>query len=116
MGRISETLYSSYLKERQGARLLESDHGFLIYKTVKDECFICDIFVSKDKRGSGVLTELISALKDIAIFDGAEFITGTIHLADPHATKTLSSAIRQGFQIARAEGGVILIAMKLKEE
>ena len=46
--------YSEYIKERKGAELFQDEDGFFTYRILGTDFFIDDLYVSKDKRKTGI--------------------------------------------------------------
>lgn len=113
---IADTLYAKYINERQEASIVETTCGFATFKIINGECFIIDMFVDESQRKIGHGRELVGAVEELAKESGCINLTANIFLADKNASKTLISALICGFQVVRAEAGVLLIAKKVKEE
>ena len=111
---IRDTLYAKYMKERQNAEILENENGFIVYGIGGEECFLMEIYIEPSSRGGPTLKRLMDTLSDIAMECGCKSISATIHVVDPHATKTIASAIKIGFEIKVAQNGIIIIAKNLK--
>lgn len=109
MGKISETLYAKYIEDRLNAKVLEDDLGFIIYKIAGEECFIIDM------KAGGNGRQLVDQLSQIAKNKNCKFISANIHLADDGANKTLISSLMVGFEVVRAEVGILSIVLKLTE-
>lgn len=67
------SLYSQYVKEREGLFIIENDYGFLTYSLKNDILFIHDLFVTKEKRKSNIafqmLDESMSKAKELGIIE-----------------------------------------------
>jgi ribosomal protein S18 acetylase RimI-like enzyme len=70
--------YSSYIKERSGLEVLESEYGFVTYKFRHPDCYIQDIYVVPEKRQSGIAAEMADKVADIAKSKGYKILTGSI--------------------------------------
>lgn len=113
MGLIGETLYAKYIKERAGRDILENESGFIIYRCHGEECFLVEMFIDTEKRGSRLFADLIRNLSDIAKVAGCKIITATVYVADSGKEHTLSSVFKLGFKILKAEQGVILVGKEV---
>ena len=111
---IKNTKYAKYIKQRANSEVLENENGFIIYRIVRDECFIVDMFVDKDLCGAGVCRKLINDLSAIAKENSCEFISGNIHLNDPGCHKTIMAAIHVGFKIIKADLNILVIKKDLE--
>ena len=74
---IKESVYGKYLKARQNIDVLESEHGFVLYKIQDEECFIVDMGVDEKFRLQGNGLKLLNQLEQIAVENGVKVITGT---------------------------------------
>ena len=110
---IGQTLYAKYIKERENAQVLENESGFITYKFINDECFICDVFVDPKARKKGVISELVDALAAIAEQEQATHLSANIYLNDPGANRTLSAALKIGFEVVGAAPGALAIVRKI---
>jgi GNAT superfamily N-acetyltransferase len=104
-----ESLYTDYLKERRGLETLADEDGFISYKVNRDECFIGEMFVSKDCRQKGLGRKLLTTVVDIARMNNCARVTANIFLDDPNASSTLAAAIACGFRVVSAPGQIVLL-------
>jgi len=65
-----QSLYSQYIKEREGLEILEVENGFISYRIKDNWIYISDIFVNKDHRRTKLATELADSIIDKAINQG----------------------------------------------
>ena len=114
--RIKDTLYAKYIKEREGFDILENDLGFVTYKINRDEknCFIGHMYIEESVRERGNGKSLIEGLSEVALEKECDVISASIDLRDKNASLTLQAALRIGFEVFKAEYGVILIIKRLK--
>lgn len=112
---LSESMYAEFIKEREGLDLIETNAGFLTFKIVGGECFIANMFIRPSERGSQLCEELLSNLFDYAMTRKCEVVTGNIHLNDKGCNRTLRAALKNGFNLVKAEHGVLLIAKRMGE-
>jgi predicted GNAT superfamily acetyltransferase len=110
---LKDSLYAKHLEERGGGKILEDDHGFIAYRVSGQECFIIDIHIQKESRGSGACRKLVQNLTDIALENGCAILTGNIHLSDPGASHTLLAALMLGFKVVNANAVTLVIAKDL---
>lgn len=112
----NDSLYAQYIHEREGLSSLWKSYGFVAYKIVKAECFIADMFVTKEHRRLGQGKALLNNLIEVAQGAGCEIVTANIHLWDPNANKTLAAALSVGFVVSQAAPGTLLVSKKIKEQ
>lgn len=108
---IADTLYAKYMKEREGASIIENEHGFIVYKVVGSECFIIEMFVDQSARKSGVARALVERLACENM--ECTVVTGNIWLKKPGADTVLKASLACGFKVISASGDVLLIAKDL---
>lgn len=107
------SLYSEYIKEREGKSILETKTGFAVYVIEGDECYIEEIFVIKEFRKSSVAREMADEISEIAKGRGCKFLTGTV---DPNAnasTDSLKILLAYGFELHSIKGPLIVFTKKL---
>jgi hypothetical protein len=107
-------LYSEYIKEREGVALITKEHGFVTYKCVDNECFIHDLFVSKEHRGGPALLEIIQELGKIAVVNGCSHLSGILRANDPGINRTMKAALKLGFRILNIQNNGVIITKELK--
>lgn len=52
-------LYKEYIKEREGADLIQHHHGFLTYKKDYDGIFVLDVYVKNWWRKQGIAKKML---------------------------------------------------------
>lgn len=73
------SLYSQYVKEREGGYVLELPHGFASYFIVGPECYIRDIYVEPAYRNDGLAARMADEITKIAKSKGCTVLTGSVH-------------------------------------
>lgn len=111
---ISDSLYANYISERQNGSVIENDDAFITYKINGDECFILDMYVKKEKRTAGIGKKIVGELEAIALSENCKFISANIHLFDRNANSTLLASLMTGFDVVRADVGIITIIKNLE--
>ena len=102
--------YAAYIKERENKEIIFNELGFLTYKITEKECFLADMFIQKESRGSHAVSWFISQLEAKAKQAGCDQITATIDLRDQGANRTLRASQKLDFKIIHANGDVLLIS------
>ena len=113
MTKIADTLYAKYIAERESAKILENEHGFIIYKLVGEECFIMEMQVEQSIRKQGHGRSLVQQLEETE--KECRFITANIWLKKPGAMVVLMGALKCGFKVTRGSDEVLLIVKDLME-
>lgn len=106
--------YAQYIKERENKEIIENESGFLTYKIFEKECYLADMFIVPEKRGSSAVAYFIQELSDISIRAGCDHISANIRLNDKGATRTLRASLKLGFNLVSAENGTITICKELR--
>lgn len=112
---INETLYAKYIKDREGLEILEDELSFIIYKISGEECFIRNMCIENNARGSGKCREIIDRLSEIAGKAKCKYVSANIDLKDPGHDHTLLASLHLGFRTVRANDDVLLIIKELGE-
>jgi hypothetical protein len=107
------SLYSDYLKERENAEVIESENGFLSYQIFGTECFLKDVFVSKEHRHLGEVRGLVGRLEVLAKAAGCKLISATICPATNGATDSLHAALHTGFKLYSADLNRVVIVKEI---
>ena len=111
---ISETLFSKYIKEREGFEVIETEECFVIYKIKGELAFISNAFTSKNYRRGHYMSELLDALSELLLSKKVKSLTASIDLRDQSASTTLLASLKYGFEVKAAEQGIIFIEKNLK--
>lgn len=112
-GMISNTLYARYHEERSGAKILECEDGFLVYRITGEECFIVDMYIAPEKRKSLLFKKMMDELEILAKSSGGTLITANIFIDDPGASNTLIAVLKYGFRVTGTGNGVLLVAKEI---
>ena len=110
------TLFEEYYREREEAYTMKSEDFFLIYKILKDQIFIVDFFISKNKRGTSLARKIINDLEKIAIENKCNYLTGVIRGNDKGASHTMLAALSLDFKIVSMNNGFCEIAKGVEWE
>lgn len=110
------SLYARYIKEREGKSIIENEDSFVSYKINGPEVYLSDIFISEESRTLSRFRALINQVAEIGKANECDIITANIHLADPNANKTLKVSMHVGFKVKDANGGILLLVKKIKED
>jgi hypothetical protein len=113
---LAESLYGKYIAEREQKQILEMDSGFISYKIMGPECFMADMYIVPEKRSGWCFRDLMKEIERTALSQGCKVLTANIDLRDQGKDHTLASALRIGFKVISANGDVLLIAKKIRED
>ncbi len=107
--------YKAYLLEREGLEVLETDHGFLVYKLMEFCAYISDYYVDPDHRKSGIGYKMADCLFELC----KEKKTPTVYcqidnLANGVELSRLTIE-RYGFQRIGEEGSIVHYKMEVSQ-
>lgn len=106
-------LYASYLKEREGIDVLESERGFATYLLRPTDCYIIDIYVVPEARQTGLAAQMANQIAAIAKSKGIKFLTGSVDKRDPQASRNEKVLIAYGMRKAREDEHIIYFIKEL---
>jgi GNAT superfamily N-acetyltransferase len=109
-------LYFEYIKEREGTEGIQFNDGFITYRIVDDECYIADMFVKKESRQSGIASKMISKIEEIAKEKNCKSISANIWATDKGNRRTLSGALKLGFEVVGAKNDCLILLKTLGGE
>jgi len=108
-----KSLYSKYIKEREGKEIIESGIGFMTYKIKGDECYVADVYIEPEFRKSGIASEMCSKIEKIARERGCKFLTGTVTPSLEGANVSLISQLNYGFKLHSCINDFIILKKDL---
>lgn len=106
-------MYAKYIQEREGKSVLETEHGFAIYHFLGDYLYLVDIYVEPDYRRTGLATEILNQIKDIAKKNNYKKILGSVDLQAKGCTGSLKAILASGFMLKQCEGQAIYLELFL---
>lgn len=107
------SLYSEYIKERQGIDIVECEHGFATYKFVPGGCYIIDIYVRPELRRTGLATELGLKVVEIAKKHKVDTIIGTVSPSTHGSTDSLKALLSWGFELDNCKQDQIVLTKRV---
>jgi len=102
------SLWAEYIRERLGAKMLESENAFLSYSETDHALVILDLFVRPEARGVKEGWELFKVFSRIAQASG-KAMEGTLWITAPKFHRILSLGLRCGFKVKSAHDGAIIL-------
>lgn len=116
---MTQSLQARYAKEREGVETIESEIGFATYlpasvQAVNDALYLRDIYVLPEQRHSGEATKLADQVFDIAKARNCKFLLGSVSPEAKHSTASLKVLLSYGFELLRAEPGLIWFIMRIE--
>ncbi len=101
-------LFSKYLEERQGTKVITSDVGFATYKQIDDETvYLIDIFVEKEHRRKGLASQLSLQVQIEAERLGCTKLLGSVDITANGVTNSLKAVLADGFEFSHGSGNVL---------
>lgn len=97
------SLYGDYIAEREGAGIVENEHGFATYKVIGPECYIVDIYVVPAQRKAGMAASFADQIAQIAVERGCKYLTGSVDPTAPSATASAKVLLAYGFKLAKVD-------------
>jgi GNAT superfamily N-acetyltransferase len=113
---VSKSLYAQYVKEREGAEMLERPWGFAVYKWEKDHVYLQDIYVIPEKRKGGFGVGLMHAVADLAREKGLETMFGSVVPSTPFGHEMSQIMFKLGFRLHSSGHDIIYFRKDLKEK
>lgn len=97
------SMYASYVRERLGDEVLETDKGFATYRYIKeggvDAVYIVDLFVKTDFRKENVASEMADMIVEAAKAVGCKRLIGTVNPSAKNATTSLKVLLGYGMEL-----------------
>lgn len=107
-------LFADYLKERCNRELLEAPGiGFATYEISGEECYIVDIFISKEHRKSYEASRLADQIVVRAKALGCTYLKGTVDLSTEGTRGSFYALLGYGFEPVRAQNEVVYFRKEL---
>lgn len=101
-------LYEEYIYERESARLLHNEYGFIKYKIDKDICLVGDMYI-KDNYRNLYTKKLIDELAVIAKESGCTLFEAHVHLDTANPQLSLKACLAYGFIPTNANQNTIYL-------
>lgn len=95
---MSPSLYASYVYERSGKSIIETDKGFATFYYINEFCYIEDIFVKREYRMTGIARDMADQIAQRAKDNGYKKLLGSIDLQAKNCSESLKSLIAYGFK------------------
>jgi GNAT superfamily N-acetyltransferase len=105
--------YGLYVKEREGLDILENEQGFFTYRITGEECYIKDIFITKEARRTGLATSMAEEISKIAKEKGCKYLSGTCVPSTVGSTASLKAMFSYGFKIHSSQNDLIVLIKEL---
>lgn len=107
------SLYSEYLKEREGKEILECPSGFATYRILGNECYLVDIYVKPEFRKEHVARAMADQVAELAKGAGCKWLTGSVSPNANGAHTSLLVLIAYGMKLLRSDKDIIFLGKEL---
>lgn len=107
------SLYASYILEREGKNILETDKGFATYSFIKDGCYIEEIYILPQYRKTGEASTLTDQIAEIARQNGHKKLFGSVCPSAAGSTNSLRALIAYGFKLDSSTNNFIWLTMDI---
>lgn len=109
------SLYASYVKDRLGDEIIESDRGFVTYRYLNNgkTVYIVDIFVLEGHRCLYAATCMANEVCDIAKARGATELIGTVNPNAKNVTINLKVLLGYGMEFQSASQEMIVFRKEI---
>ena len=105
--------WANYLREREGKFVLERSEGFAIYTFIEKYCYIEDIYVAPEFRGSNVLPELMQEITTLALSKGYKWLLGSVDTKDKRASQNMAIHLHYGFKVLHNDSSLTYFQLEI---
>lgn len=112
---MMSSLYFQYIKERENLDFVEIEEGFFTYKINGDECYLNNVFLKPEHRGTPATIKIMNKIIEAAQSRDCKLISANVYLNDHGFHRTIKSALKLGFSFVLAQNNCVTIVKKLGE-
>jgi GNAT superfamily N-acetyltransferase len=91
-------MYADYVLEREGKRVLETDHGFATFSVKQDYIYIEDIYVIPEKRKKGAASFFVDSIVAEYKTENITKLIGSVDLSSNGARESMLAILQYGFK------------------
>lgn len=108
--------YREYLFEREGIETIETDFGFVHYKSDSDSMLISDMYIAKDRRGDKLSHKLADHVFLIAQERNCKNVFCQVDIRANGVEESMKTILSYGFKVYREpiQGHIILFVKEVK--
>ena len=107
-------MYVEYLKEREGAEVLELPEGFAVIKQLPDCLYLQDIYVKPEFRKTGIGRSMLEVVEQSAKNLGYSKVLGSCSPLASGSTGSLKAMLACGFELSSCEKDLIFLVKKVQ--
>lgn len=104
---------AAYLKEVEDFDSIVTEGGFASYRISGEECYIKDIWVSRDFRNRDIASVMADQISELAKKLGCKYLSGSVSTLAKNPTASTKVLLAYGFKISGAINGGILFRKDL---
>lgn len=108
------SLYSEYVKEREGIETIEFAEGFITYKYDLNSCNILDAYVQPEHRKLGIVGQLLKVVEEKTKEQGYTDVYCTVCPSTNNSTDSLKVILNLGFKLNSATSNLIILKKELQ--
>lgn len=109
-----KSLYAQYVAERTGDHVLETEHGFALYRYISENrVYIVDIYVEPLFRKSGLASEMADQIAAEAKAKGCTEMIGSVVPSTKGSTTSLKVLLGYGFELLSSTNDIIFFKKEL---
>ncbi len=107
-------MWKAYIKEREGAEILELEHGFAIVRPLQDCLYLQDIYVVPEMRKTGYGRQILEIVEETATKMGFDKVLGSCSPGAAGSTVSIKAILACGFELESSDKDIIYLVKKLK--
>ena len=105
--------FAEYKLEREGKRVIETNEGFISYSINGVDCYIEDIFVSKNYRRYGAATRMADFVSKIAKKNGCKLLFGSVVPKANGSHESMLAILSYGFKLYESRDNIVFFVKEL---
>lgn len=106
-------LYFEYLREREGATVLNNEHSFIVYKLQPDHVYLQDIYTAPEARDQKSWLKLYNQFLELMQAEKIKLIFVSVVPSATGSDKSLSMALKFGYKLHSANNDVIYLRKEI---
>jgi hypothetical protein len=109
------SLFSQYISETFGKRIIEDEHGYATYYRIPDTslCYIEDIFVVPEQRQNKKATSYEVEVTKWAQSNGCTHLLGSVNTRISTPERSLLMLLHSGYKFSHIDGHVIYFSKEI---
>jgi GNAT superfamily N-acetyltransferase len=107
------SLWSEYIREREGHEVIEEGWGFIEYSVAAPVCMIHSIYIREDRRNEGLASQLADRVAEIGRDQGCNLLWSQVWAKALNASSSLRAILAYGFSVREAQGDCIILTKNI---